>query len=197
MATSGRRTLLWVVLAVVGVVAVLAVIGAVTDSEEGGGGGTDEPPSAVAAAAGCTPVEKEKVKEAPKHVGGEVDYDVAPPHSGNHSPNTLRNAKRFYAREDSPSVEQAVHNLEHGLVVAWYDPELPADQVAILEQSAQGMGSRYVVVPWDRSSFPGGRHFALTAWGVRQYCERVSAEHIRAFIEDHADTDAPEKGYSV
>lgn len=197
MATSGRRTILWVGLAVFAVVALLAVLGAVVDSD-GDGSDSDETLSATAAAAGCTAVDKAKpVPKGGQHRGGTLDYDEAPPHSGEHAPNTLRNLKRFYSRDDNPSAEQAVHDLEHGLVVAWYDPELPADQVAILEQSSQGMGSRYVAVPWSRSTFPGGRHFALTAWGVRQNCERVSAEHITAFIGAFADTDAPEKGYSV
>jgi Protein of unknown function (DUF3105) len=197
MADSGRRTILWVGLAVFAVVALLAAVGAVVDSGDGGGE-TDETLAATGAAAGCGPVdEADSTPPGGKHRAGTIDYDEAPPHSGEHAPNTLRNAKRFYSREDNPNPEQAVHNLEHGLVVAWYDDELPDDQVAILQEASQGMGARYVAVPWTRSAFDGTRHFALTAWGVRQYCERVSPEHIKAFIDAYADTDAPEKGYSV
>ena len=180
------------------VLVVLAGIGLVTR------GGDDEPSvdagalRAAAATAGCQPVIQTALPEAPKHVPGTVPYADTPPNAGDHSPRTLRNAKRFYSREDNPAPEQAVHNLEHGLVVAWYDNELPADQVAILEAESQGMGSRFVAVPWTREPFPGDRHFVLTAWGRTQRCKNVSPVVIRAFIEQNADSDdAPEKGYSV
>jgi hypothetical protein len=196
-----RRTLWYVLAAVVVVIAVLAAIGAMTDDGDGddNGGTGSEPTGELTAAAdeaGCLPVEKEELGQ-PKHRTGEIDYDTVPPAQGDHSPNTLRNTKRFYSRDDNPPPEGAVHDLEHGLVVAWYDDELPDDQVKILEESAQGMSNRYVVVPWSRSDFEAGRHVVLTAWGVRQRCERVSVEHIQEFIDDHADTDAPEKGYGV
>ena len=186
-------------MAVVAVVAVLAVIGAAVDDGGGGGGGEagDGTLTAAAQAAGCEPVEEEEVSKGNKHVAGEVDYAVEPPTQGDHSPNTLRNFKRFYSREDNPPIEPAVHNLEHGLVVAWYDDELPADQVAKLEEVSQDMSSRYVAVPWGRSTFEGGRHFVLTAWAVRQRCTTVSQEVVEEFVKAHADTKAPEKGYSV
>lgn len=185
-----------VLLAVGGVLAVLVIVGVLAGDRGDDNGSTEL--SEAATAAGCTPVERTTLPEKPTHRAGTLDYDDAPPNSGDHSPNTLRNAKRFYSRDDNPAVEQAVHNLEHGLVVAWYDDELPADQVAVLEQTSQGMGSRYVAVPWRRSAFAGGRHFVLTAWGRTQRCGSVSAEVIRQFIEDHADSeDAPEAGYSV
>jgi hypothetical protein len=190
----GRRNLL---LAVAGVLGGLVVAGVLA-----GGGDNEEPgtdPGEVAAAAGCLLLERTApVPRGNKHVNGTVDYPQAPPDSGDHAAQTLRNAKRFYSRDDNPSVEQAVHDLEHGLVVAWYDDELPDDQVAILEATSQGMGTRYVVVPWRRSAFEESRHFVLTAWAKTMRCERVSVEVIRQFIEDHADSeDAPEKGYSV
>lgn len=198
MANSGRRTVLWVVLAVFGVVGVLAAIGAVVDSDDGGDGPSTVEGSATAVAAGCGPVEEaEPTPKGGQHVAGMIDYEDAPPHSGRHSPNTLRNIKRFYSREDNPSAEQAVHDLEHGLVVAWYDPELADDQVALLQRVSQDMGGRFVAVAWTRSTFDDDRHFALTSWGVRQYCSQVSSEHIKAFIAAYADTKAPEKGYSV
>lgn len=193
------------VLAVVGVLATLVAIGALTgdDSDDGDGRGGGDNDVAVlskaATAAGCGPIERTTpLPKAPKHRAGAIEYAEAPPNSGDHSGNTLRNAKRFYSRDDNPAVEQAVHNLEHGLVVAWYDDELPDDEVATLSDISQRMGSRFVAVPWRRSAFRDGRHFALTAWGKTLRCERVSAEVVEQFIEDHADSeDAPEAGYSV
>lgn len=190
----GRAKLL--LLAVVGALAVLVVVGVlVGDNDDGGTTVTNDD----AVAAGCLPLERTTpLPKAPKHVAGTVDYTDVPPNSGDHAANTLRNAKRFYSRDDNPAAEQAVHNLEHGLVVAWYDDLLPDDEVKRLEAASQGMGSRFVAVPWRRSAFPDGRHFALTAWGKTLRCERVSASVIEQFIEDHADSkDAPEAGYSV
>ena len=172
--------------------AALVAVGALTGDDDPG----EEPPPV---AEGCLAVERTTpVPKGGLHKAGTIPYADAPPNSGEHSPNTLRNAKRFYSRDDNPAPEQAVHDLEHGLVVAWYDDELPDDQVAQLQGISQGMGARYVAVPWRRSVFPGGRHFVLTAWGKTQRCDRVSPEAIRQFIEDHADSkDAPEAGYSV
>lgn len=187
-------------MAVVGVLAALVAIGALTGDDDGGGGDNDVAAlSKAATAAGCLPLQRTTpLPKAPKHVAGTVDYAEAPPNSGDHSANTLRNAKRFYSRDDNPAAEQAVHDLEHGLVVAWYDDELSDDEVTTLADISQGMGSRFVAVPWRRSAFPDGRHFALTAWGRTMRCERVSAEVVEQFIEDHADSeDAPEAGYSV
>lgn len=189
---GGRRTVLWVALAVVGVMAVLTVIGAVADNEDGG-----TPTPAGSEEAGCLAVEKTTpTPPGGKHRTGVIEYADAPPHSGEHSPNTLRTIKRFYTPEDNPPVEQAVHDLEHGLVVAWYDASLPAADVAALKELAPDLG-RFVAVPWTRSTFDGDRHFVLTAWGVRQRCAAVSADHVRDFVKEYADTDAPEKGYSV
>jgi len=192
----------------VAVVAVLVVIGVLAGPQDGdngdnGGNGNvtvEGEVSTEAAAAGCLPVQKARLpgpKEAPKHVNGDVDYKDVPPSFGDHSPRTLRNAKRFYSREDNPPPEPAVHNLEHGLVVAWYDNELPDDEVAKLEALSQGAGSRFVAVPWTREVFEDDRHFVLTAWGVTQRCRSVDPTVVEQFIEDHADTLAPEKGYSV
>lgn len=190
------------IIAAAAVLGVLLVIGLLAGDREGSQGGNRVEPegqvSTDAAAAGCLPVEKSRLpKEAPKHVNGEVDYDDVPPNHGDHSPRTLRNAKRFYTREDNPPPEPAVHNLEHGLVVAWYDDELPDEQVRVLEETAQGISTRYVAVPWRRSTFDDDRHFVLTAWGVTQRCRTVSEAVIRQFVQDHADTLAPEKGYPV
>lgn len=154
--------------------------------------------STEAAAAGCLPIERAQLpKEPPGHVNGEVDYDVEPPSFGEHSPRTLSNIKPFYSRDDAPPPERAVHNLEHGVVVAWYDDELPDDQVAALEAVAPDMGRRFVAVPWTRSTFDDDRHFVLTAWGVTQRCRTVSAAVVEQFVDDHADTLAPEKGAPV
>ena len=178
-----------VVLAAVAVLAVLTVIGIVAQSAE------DD----KAEAAGCTAVERtQPTPPGGKHRSGPIDYAEAPPNAGEHSPNTLRILSRFYARDDAPDPERAVHDLEHGVIVAWYDDELPAADVAALKEVADDIAGRFVAVPWRRSVFPGGRHLALTAWGTTQRCRTVSAGLVKDFYKDHVDSeDAPERTYSV
>lgn len=183
------------------IVVVLAVLGLAACPRDGSGSidvDDDGKVSTAAAAAGCLPVERAELPKEPlAHVNGEVEYDDEPPSFGDHSPSTLPNVKRFYSRDDAPPPERAVHNLEHGLVVAWYDDQLPDDEVAALEAIARDMGTRFVAVPWSRSTFEDDRHFVLTAWGVTQRCRSVSAPVVEDFVADYADTLAPEKGAPV
>lgn len=192
-----------ILLAVAAVLIALVAVGVLAGDGDGRGddGDVEEQGqvSTEAAAAGCLPVERKAVPAKTfAHVGGEVDYDEAPPVMGDHSTRTVRNLNRFYAREDSPAVEAVVHTLEHGLVVAWYDEELPADEVAKLQQVTEGLtSSRFIAVPWNRSVFEEDRHFVLTAWGVRQRCRSVDDKVVQAFVTEHADKRAPENGAPV
>jgi hypothetical protein len=183
-----------VLLAAAVVLVALVVIGLVAGDRD-----KKEPVVVDGSSAGCLPMTRQvPPPEGGKHRAGTLDYAEAPPNNGEHSPMTLRNIKRFYSREDAPAAEQAVHDLEHGLVVAWYDDELPADQVAALADVANDAGSRFVAVPWSRSVFEGDRHFVLTAWGRTMRCSTVSAEVVTRFVKAETDgDDAPEKGYSV
>ena len=145
-----------------------------------------------AADAGCAAEVSEPTPEAwTKHVPTKVDYPVAPPDGGPHHQVTLSmGADHFYAASEHPAPERAVHDLEHGLVVAWYDTELSAAEVGALKQVAAAAGSkklRFVAVPWDRGAFADGRHVVLTAWGVTQRCARVSGAAIDSFVARHAD----------
>lgn len=188
-------------LAAVGVVVVLVVVGVVA----GDGGGGDEDAAEVIAigagadGAGCGEVEHEDpIPRGPAHRSGTLEWPEVPPNSGVHHAQTLRTLTRFYEREDAPPPERAVHDLEHGIVVAWYDEALPEEEVELLRQVADAMPiNRFVAVPWDRSIFEDERHVVLTAWGHTQRCERVSGRVFHDFTKEYADKDAPEKGAPV
>lgn len=142
--------------------------------------------------AGCTPAVTEKVADNwTKHIRGTWTYEAAPPAGGPHSASTISmGSDRFYTREEQPTAEKAVHDLEHGLVVAWYDAALPEVEVEALRAAAASAGDkklRFVAVPWDRGPFAQDGHLVLTAWGVTQRCQRVSGEAIASFVTDHAD----------
>lgn len=186
-------------MAVAGVVVVLVVVGALFGDD---GNGDDPEVSALgvdAAAANCSPVEhKRPIPEGPPHRSGTLEWPDAPPDNGEHHAQTLRILTRFYEREDAPPPERAVHNLEHGIVVAWYDAELPDEEVEALRRVAEAMPvNRFVAVPWLRTPFADGRHVVLTAWGHTQRCGRVSGRVFYDFTRTYADKDAPEKGAPV
>ncbi len=150
--------------------------------------------SSAASAAGCTGVRND-VQISRDHTTATVDYaklltekgEQVPPSSGPHDPNPLPDAIRFYQRADKPKIERAVHNLEHGFIVAWYDTALPQDQVSKLENIANQAGQRFIAVPYDRSVFPDGRHFVLTAWDRTQRCNTVDADVVASFIKTYSD----------
>jgi hypothetical protein len=110
-----------------------------------------------------------------------------PPSSGPHDANPLPDSIHFYQRADKPKLERAVHNLEHGFIVGWYDSELPADQVTKLQQVAGQAGERFIAVPWDRGVFPDGKHFVLTAWDRTQRCTTVDAAVVADFVKAYED----------
>jgi hypothetical protein len=150
-------------------------------------------PTAAAKAADCTGVRNDKASPGGQHTPDRVTYDTAPPSSGRHNNDPLPDSIHFYARPEHPSIERAVHLLEHGFVVGWYDAKLPADQVAKLKASGTA-GERFVAVPWDRQDFGENRHFALTAWGRTELCATVSPKAISEFVAKYVDKTAPEPG---
>jgi hypothetical protein len=189
--------------ATLGVVVVLVVVGIAFGDDDAKDGGdeasTIDALGVTPAAADCTPVEsKRPVPPGPPHRSGTIEWPDAPPDSGEHHAQTLRILTRFYDRDDNPPPERAVHDLEHGVVVAWYDRELSDDEVDALRQVADAMPvNRFVAVPWNRSAFADGRHVVLTAWGHTQRCGRVSGQVFHDFTRTYADKDAPEKGAPV
>jgi hypothetical protein len=153
--------------------------------------------SAAAKTANCTGVRND-VQISRDHVTTTVDYpkllaekgEQIPPSSGPHNANPLPDSIHFYQRADKPTLERAVHNLEHGFIVAWYDSELPQAEVTKLQTIAGQAGQRFIAVPWDRGVFPDGRHFVLSAWDRTQRCGTVSADVVADFVKTYADPTA-------
>ncbi|HVI37453.1 MAG TPA: DUF3105 domain-containing protein, partial [Gaiellales bacterium] len=103
--------------------------------------------SSSAQAANCTGVRND-TQISREHVTTNVDYakllagvgQQIPPSSGPHDANPLPDSIHFYTRADKPKVERAVHNLEHGFIVAWYDNQLPQSEVDKLQTIAGQAG---------------------------------------------------------
>lgn len=164
--------------------------------------------SSAEKSAGCTGVHNDPLSPAGQHIpNAPIDYskskygDTAddtppiPPTGGKHNPVPLGDKERFYDVGEKPRAERAVHNLEHGYVVVWYDSSLPADQVAKLKTLATTQSlSQLLVVGWWQGDLPAGKHVVLTSWGRTERCASVSDEVVTNFYNDHVNKLAPEVG---
>lgn len=168
--------------------------------------GYTAPASKAERAAGCTGVHNDPISPSAQHVTTPVSYSTAkfgdtkgglpaiPPSSGEHNPDPLPDAAHFFPLSVKAAPERAVHNLEHGYVVGWYDAKLPAAQVAQLEQLAGGL-QRFIGFGWSQGDLPGGKHFVLTSWGRTERCSSFSADVARSFWTAHMNKPpAPEIG---
>ena len=165
-------------------------------------------PTAAEKAAGCLGVHNDPLSAAAQHVEGPIDYTkekygddrggVAPipPTGGKHNALSLGDTVRFYPLAQKPRPERAVHNLEHGYIVVWYDSKLPADQVKKLQDLAKsGTLTRLLVVGWWQSDLPADKHVVFTSWGRTDRCTTVSDAMATKFYEDHLNAAiAPEAG---
>jgi Protein of unknown function (DUF3105) len=113
------------------------------------------------------------------HVTGTVTYDHMPPAGGAHNPVQLNCG--IY-NEAVPN-ENAVHSLEHGAVWITYQPTLPADQVAALQQfvAANYVGTeRYLIL----SPYPGiPSPIVASAWGAQLGLDQASDPRLAQFVQ--------------
>lgn len=166
-------------------------------------------PTAAEKAAGCDGVHNDPVSPAAIHVANKtIDYakqkygdtrggtPPLPPSGGPHNPVPLGDTTRFYGLDQNPRPERAVHDLEHGYIVGWYDSGLPAQQVSQLQQLATDPSlSRLLIVGWTQGALPDGKHFVLTSWGRTDRCASVSTAVVRQFYSAHVNSKlAPEAG---
>ena len=106
-------------------------------------------------------------------------YTVDPPAGGDHLSSWARGG--VYAGDAVPPEGQLVHALEHGYVVAWHAPDLPAEQVEQLAAFEQRHDGDVIVAEREGMSTP----VAATAWGQRLLCGEVEPETLDRFAEEH------------
>lgn len=166
---------------------------------------------AAGTAAGCrTIVDGEPLADV-EHLGrlrippAEVLYPDRPAHSGRHHGSVLPLPERI---PEGPIDERAVvHNMEHGSVVVWFDPDQvdPGTRRDLGDwqqrRIAAGFTSRSAggvfvsPMPDDLENPPA---VALRAWGVAVDCDRFEELVADGFLVDHWGTNgaAPESGRS-
>ena len=105
-------------------------------------------------------------------------YTVAPPAGGDHLASVARGG--VYDGDAVPPDGQLVHALEHGYVVAWHAPDLPAEQVEQLAAFEQRHDGDVIVAERDGMTTP----VAATAWGQRLLCGEVEPSVLDRFAEE-------------
>lgn len=115
--------------------------------------------------------------------GTEIEYESIPPTSGTHYPTTVDAG--FY--EETPPLGALVHSLEHGAVVIYYDPnEIDAATKESLRAFASTHTDQWASVivvphPQEGSSAP----IVLTAWRHSLRLEEYDPETVRAFLGEY------------
>jgi hypothetical protein len=134
----------------------------------------------AASEAGCLPVEHPKalpgihINLGQKH----KPYNSIPPTSGPHYPQPIGPIDPgFYSIAQTP--EKVVHNLEHGNIVIWYNPDAPEDVKADIRDAVNEVPNYTVATPYD--NMKPGYNLALTAWGQLQFCKQVSKDVVDKF----------------
>lgn len=182
MATQKRNQRIGLISAIVGGVAVLAlVIGFVVVAS------TPEPDPDDIAIDGLKDF---GTSLSATHVTTQVDYEAEygmnPPAGGNHAAAWLNCG--IY---DQPQAnENAVHALEHGAVWVTYDPDaLSDDEIATLRNAVP---STYMVV----SPFPGlPAPVVASAWNAQVELDGVDDPRLESFIQKYwKSASAPEPG---
>ncbi|MEX2504645.1 MAG: DUF3105 domain-containing protein, partial [Egicoccus sp.] len=160
-------------------------------------------------AAGCEMlVEREPLEDRTHHEATSVPPadalygDVRPTHSG---PHTIQFHPIISAGSDSQLDERSTtHNLEHGSVIAWYDPEqvdAAGDMGGWSETlNANGFtnsrgGAAVMVSPYTDPGISSGKAVAFRAWGVAMDCDEWDETVANSFVIDHYGTHgiAPER----
>lgn len=117
---------------------------------------------------------EEYENSARDHTTAPVEYDLIPPVGGEHHP-TWFNCGVY--QEELP-MEHVVHSLEHGAVWLTYQPDLPADQIAVLEDLG---GQEYMMVsPLAAQDSP----VVATSWDTQLRLDDAEQRTLQAFIRE-------------
>jgi Protein of unknown function (DUF3105) len=107
--------------------------------------------------------------------GKYTKYNSTPPTSGPHDPTP---APCGVTKEAIPN-EVQVHDLEHGVIMVQYKPDLDAAQVSQLEALGRSYSSHVIVAP-----YPGLRTaVAATAWTKLMPLDSADTGKLRRFID--------------
>lgn len=152
---------------------------------------------AAAKAAGCELKSfKSNSREHTDDLNEQIPYSSSPPTSGKHYLEPAEDG----AYDEAPDVKQLVHTMEHGRVIIWFKPSLPADERADLKALFDEDEYQMVITPdptrmkyevaataWSADPKPNGTGRLL---GCPKFDEGVF-DAIRSFKDEHRG-DGPE-----
>lgn len=126
---------------------------------------------------------QESAGQARTHnVEADLGAGGLPPMGGSHTPQWLNCG----VYKEAVSTELAVHSMEHGAVWLTYRPDLPQDQVSMLERYGDNFT---LVAPYPDLERP----IVATAWGVQLQLDEASDERLEQFIARYKGR-GPEQG---
>ena len=163
------------ILLIVGIIAGLAIVGGLLYLAR-------RPPQAIA-----------EVVQFPRPSRGheanlEIAFGELPPAGGNHDP-AWQNCGIYDEPLNTPN---AVHSLEHGAIWITYQPDLPAEEIAAIEDAVSGQNF-LLVSPYPEQRSP----IVLTGWGVQLELDSLDDERFDDFIEAYrVGPNTPERGAS-
>ena len=130
--------------------------------------------------AGCSPVEIHP-QEGQKHIkeGQSARYDSSPPTSGSHY--AVPAEPGFYPADSDIEPERLVHNLEHGMIVIWYQPD--ADDLGFLEKQIEELVRQepLATVGAPYGDMDVGFDIVITSWRHARACVNASQEVVDDF----------------
>lgn len=164
------------------------------------------------------PASQDRVHVDPNNGPPLSTYPTTPPASGPHAqipPGPL--GAGVYSTLTLPELYRAIHSLEHGGTIVWYDPTAPSDEVAKLTafydrrvQDADVGQDRVIVAPYDFPEadgvLPEGTQMALVAWHRLQTCASVNLAVAFDFTSQYSfptaegrqyQGEAPEPGAAI
>ena len=114
-----------------------------------------------------------------------IPFGGTPPTGGPHAP-VWQNCGIYNTPVEG---QYAIHSMEHGAVWITYNPDLPAEQIAALEDIARG--ETYLLVsPYPDQDSP----IVLTVWDRQLELESASDPRIAEFIDRYKQARGPEAG---
>jgi hypothetical protein len=134
--------------------------------------------------------------------------DVRPTHSGPHTP-TLHPVGTFGRQIDEFN---STHNLEHGAVIVWWDPDQAGDASGDIEDWAETLnasgfsdsqlarfGVGIITSRYDDPGLSSGKAIAFRAWGTAMDCDEWDETAANSFVIENYGTHgiAPERGPAV
>ena len=115
----------------------------------------------------------------------QIPFEETPPMGGPHA-GVWQNCGIY----DTPVEGQhAIHSMEHGAVWITYSPDLPADQIAAIEDIARGE-TYFLVNPYPNQVSP----IVLTVWDRQLSVDSADDVRIAEFIDRYQQQRGPEAG---